>query len=873
MSKIFTLMSTGLPELDKVIQGVQPGDNIVWQLDSIDDYKLFVHPFCRDAHKKKNKLIYFRFAQHESLLPKGIEAQVYELHPEDGFETFIAEIFKVIEKNGLGAFYVFDCLSELTVDWYSDRMLANFFMLACPYLYDYDTATYFALLRNHHTTQTISVIHNTAQVVIDVYRNKKDLYLQPLKVYKRHTPTMYMLHLWKDGNFIPETRSAFISEILEEVSHPWLDISISRQDMWPRIFAKAREILEEMLKGKKNEKEENKYYNRLLRMVVTRDEPVLKLAEKYFDLEDLIDIGKHMVGTGLVGGKTVGMLLARAILEKSDPQWHDMLEPHDSFFIGSDVFYTYVVQNGCWWFRWKQRYSDTVLDESEEARQRILNGKFPADIEDQFREILNYFGQSPMIVRSSSLLEDAYGNSFSGKYESVFCANQGTPEDRLKDFINAVKTVYASTMSRDALTYRAQRGLLDRDEQMALLVQRVSGSIYGKYFFPHVAGVGFSYNPYVWSKDIDPKAGVLRLVMGLGTRAVDRSGDDYTRLVALNDPIKKPVADFEEARKYTQKKMDLLDLESNKHITKDIAELVKENIDLPLAMAAERDKSMEERARESKFNDVFSWVITFDNFLSKTNFADDMSRMLSSINDAYDYPVDIEFTANIFDGDKYKINLLQCRPFQVKKEARIIKEPGKVSQKDTILKSSGPIIGNSMQAIVDRIIYVVPSKYSKLSENDRYQVAQVIGKITNLEKKEKKKIIMLLGPGRWGTTTPSLGVPVQFGDINNVSILCEMAEMHEGLVPDVSLGTHFFNDLVELDMLYLAVYPAREDNYINKEYLENTDSKLLNLVPEAAKWKDVVRVIDLSGGSKDQSIFLNVNSTQQKGICYLGKKE
>ncbi|MCB4792069.1 MAG: PEP/pyruvate-binding domain-containing protein [Elusimicrobia bacterium] len=872
MSKIFTLMSTGLPELDKVIQGVQPGDNIVWQLDSIEDYKLFVHPFCRDAYDKKNKLIYFRFAQHESLLPEGVQAQVYELHPEDGFETFIAEIFKVIEKNGLGAFYVFDCLSELTVDWYSDRMLANFFMLACPYLYDYDTATYFALLRNHHTTQTVNVIHNTAQVIIDVYRNKKSLYLQPIKVYKRHSHTMYMLHHWKDGKFHPETRSAVISEILEEIYHPWLDISISRQDMWPRIFAKARELQQELAKNRKNSREEEKHYNRLIRMVVTRDEPVLKLAEKYFDLEDLIDIGKHMVGTGLIGGKTVGMLLARAILKKSSLEWRDVLEPHDSFFIGSDVFYTYVVQNGCWWFRWKQRYSDTVLEETEEARKRMLDGKFPQDIEDQFKEILNYFGQSPIIVRSSSLLEDAYGNAFSGKYESVFCANQGTPEDRLKDFTNAVKTVYASTMSRDALTYRLQRGLLDRDEQMALLVQRVSGSICGNLFFPHVAGVGFSYNPYVWSKAIDPKAGVLRLVLGLGTRAVDRSGDDYTRIVALNDPVKKPAADFEEARKYTQKKMDLLDLASNKHVTRNISELVKENIELPLEMLAERDLSMEERAKEAGLHDVFSWVFNFDNFLSKTDFPKDMNRMLSTLNDAYDYPVDIEFTANIFDGNKYKVNLLQCRPFQVKKEVRIVKDPGKIPQKDMILKTSGPIIGSSIQTIIDRIIYVVPSVYGKLPENERYQVANVIGKVTNLEKKDKKKIIMLIGPGRWGTTTPSLGVPVQFGDINNVSVLCEMAEMHEGLVPDVSLGTHFFNDLVELDMLYLAVYPQREDNFINKAFLENANNRLLNLVPEAGKWKDAVRVIDLAGANKEQVIYLNVNSTEQKGVCYIGAK-
>ena len=169
-------------------------------------------------------------------------------------------------------------------------------------------------------------------------------------------------------------------------------------------------------------------------------------------------------------------------------------------------------------------------------------------------KMLEYFGQSPIIVRSSSLLEDAYGNAFSGKYESVFCANQGTPQDRLENFLNAIRKVYTSTLSEEALAYRAHWGLLDRDEQMAILVQRVSGSVYEDQFFPQIAGVGVSYNPYVWNSEIDPEAGMIRLVFGLGTRAVDRIDDDYTRIVALNAPSRRPEASSEDVRKFSQKK-------------------------------------------------------------------------------------------------------------------------------------------------------------------------------------------------------------------------------------------------------------------------------------------------------------------------------
>ena len=148
------------------------------------------------------------------------------------------------------------------------------------------------------------------------------------------------------------------------------------------------------------------------------------------------------------------------------------------------MFYSYLVENGCWWLRQKQRDPATFLDGVEEARRRILTGSFPEYIEKEFAEMLEYFGQSPIIVRSSSLLEDNYGNAFAGKYESIFCANQGPHQKRLADFLAAVRAIYASTMSENALRYRAQRGLLDRDEQMSLLVQRVSGAPLGQLVLP-----------------------------------------------------------------------------------------------------------------------------------------------------------------------------------------------------------------------------------------------------------------------------------------------------------------------------------------------------------------------------------------------------
>ena len=571
-----------------------------------------------------------------------------------------------------------------------------------------------------------------------------------------------------------------------------------------------------------------------------------------------------MIGSGLVGGKTVGMLVARNILKRHSPRFADLLEEHDSFYVGSDVFYTYLVRNGVWWLRQKQRSPQTFLEGAVQARQRILMGQFPDYILKQFEQMLDYFGQSPIIVRSSSLLEDNYGNSFAGKYESVFCPNQGPRERRLEDFLSAVRTIYASTMSEKALRYREQRELLNHDEQMALLVMRVSGATHGRYYFPQAAGVGFSFNPYVWSETIDPKAGVLRLVFGLGTRAVDRSDDDYTRLVALNAPQRRPEANFEQVRQYAQRRVDYLDLQANRLMSGHFLDVVKDCTDVPVEMFASTDESSDAMVGSTSR----IWVPTFDGLLSTTEFVKDMREILRALQEAYEYPVDVEFTLNFVDDDTYRIHVVQCRPLSVKGIETPRPSVREVSKADTIIEASGAVIGHSRHIRVNRFIYIVPSAYSRLPLQDRHEIARLIGQINQAAEPFVPGCIMLLGPGRWGSNDPFLGVPVAFADISRTSVLCEIVAMHENLVPDVSLGTHFLNELVETDMLYLALFPQRGNNYLRTEWFENSPNRLVQLVPKAGKWADVVKVIEPSSLAGEGSTFLVADAFKQKVLCY-----
>lgn len=863
-------LSTGMPGLDNVLQGLLPGDNVVWEVDTIQDYLPVLGPLCSEAGRLRRKLIYFRFARHAPLLGDDCGAEIYTLNPEEGFERFLTEILDVIEKAGPGAFYIFDCLSDLAADWFSDRMLGNFFLITCPYLFELETIAYFALQKNLHSFHATDCIRNTAQVILEVYRRENRLFIHPLKVWKRHTPTLYMLHSWEGAEFKPVTSSATITDILAVVPQPWLDFTIHRPGVWGRTFQAAQRTVQDLRQGRPPEHDPRQLFQSLMPMVVTRDERFQALASQYFDLAALVEIMQRMVGTGLIGGKSLGMLLARAILVKSDPKWSRLLESHDSFFVGSDVFYTYLVQNGCWWLRRRQKDFNVYLQRMAEARQKILQGTFPDYIQNQFREMLEYFGQSPLIVRSSSLLEDNYGNAFSGKYESVFCANQGTPQERLEAFMNAVRTVYSSAMSEEGLRYRLHHGLLERDEQMALLVQRVSGEMYGNLFFPHSAGVGFSFNPFVWNEDIDPQAGVLRLVFGLGTRAVDRTEDDYTRLVSLNAPHKRPEAKPDEIREFAQRRVDLLDLKANQLVSRDFELVAKVFRPDLLDLFATRDDTFSTHALDKDQQDAYSGVLTFERMFNETEFVPAMRELCHTLQEAYSHPVDIEFTANFSPEGHFRINLVQCRPFQVKikGEGSRVRMPDKIEPAHLLLESRGPVVGHSLATVIDRLIYVVPSVYSKMSMSQRYSVARTIGRLTHLDPPGQRKTIMLVGPGRWGTSMPSLGVPVSFAEINTVSVICELALMHEGLVPDISLGTHFFNDLVEMDMLYLAVAPGKEGHALNEESVRQQPNQLVKLLPSSGDYAEALRVIDSGALSQPGALFLNVNSMRQRALCY-----
>lgn len=838
-------MSTGLPGLDAILGGLRLGDNVVWRVDSVEDYRSFVEPFVAAACAAQRRVVYVRFASHPPVVRSDAAHAVYNLDALRGFESFTVRLHTLIAQEGREVCYVFDCLSDLLDAWATDGMIANFFRVTCPYLFELDTVACFALLRGAHSFATIDGIRGTTQLLIDLYSEGGVRYLHPLKVWQRSSPTMFLPHRLEHGKFTPITVSCEATSLFHRLLGRAGGNAVRRLDSWERLFLRAADLAGSAAAAP----ERQAMAAQLCRLLIGRDERILALARRYLRLEDLLAVKERLIGTGFVGGKSAGMLLARAILgADTDGAWHEVLEQHDSFYVGSDVFHSYVVNNG-WWqlFMW-QRSEAGYFGGAAQLRELILQGSFESEILGAFQKMLEHFGQYPIIVRSSSLLEDGFGNAFAGKYDSFFCVNQGSPEERLVEFVEAVKRVYASTLSEDALQYRKQRGLAQQEEQMALLVQRVSGAYHGEYFFPACAGVGMSYNAYVWRHDIDPAAGMLRLVVGLGTRAVDRVEGDYPRVVALDQPLLMPQSDPEDRRRFTQHDVDVLDILQNSWRTVPLADLRAEPPTLPLELFAERDPA--------------GWTVRFDGLLTGTGFAATLRRMLRTLERAYDYPVDIEFAGTFASDGKLYLNLIQCRPLQTRGVQSKRVEIGAAGEADALFRSTGGFMGGSIAQPIARVVAIDAEAFMTLPLTDKYELARLVGRINREVVARDGVPTLLLGPGRWGTSTPRLGVPVRFAEISAMTAIAELAFSAGGLQPELSFGTHFFQDLVETGIFYVALDPERRGGSVNLQLLGALPNRLAQRLPDDARFADVVRLVDL-----EPPFWLLADIVSQQVVC------
>ena len=836
----FDKVLSGIPALDRAVDYIRMGDNVVWRVSDLVEFRRFTDPFVEQAKKDGRNIIYFRFASHPELVPECPEVKRVCVPLSHRFETFTVDIHRVIEREGRDAFYVFDCLSELQTAWATDLMMGNFFRVTCPFLFILDTVAFFPVIRGRHSFSAITKIMDTTQLFLDVYSDpdRDTVYIRPQKVWNRSSDTMFLPHLFRpaDGTVQPIRDGVQTSRFYQVMDSFQRTLEEQYVDSWDRFFNQVKVLHENRIPVEEQ-------CSRMCNIMMTRDERLRVLVKKHFRPEDYFRVRDHMVGTGMVGGKTCGMLLARAIIRNLAPDISGVLEPHDSFYVGSDVFYTYIVDNGFWDLRVRQRTEEGYFSLAGELAERLRTGSFSRDTQEQFLHILEYYGQDPYIVRSSSILEDGFDNAFAGKYESVFCANRGTLEERLEEFENAVRTVYASSAGLSALDYRKRRGLDRRDEQMALLVMRVSGSAYGSWFMPCAAGVGYSFSPYKFLNDIDSSAGMLRLVMGLGTSAVDRTEGSYPRLVSLDKPEATNFTTVAEKHQFSQRKAEVVDLKARALRRIPLEELEPVLPAYLKNQVLEHDAEAEAALRErGKYRNVC--FISCLGLVRNRELMERMRRMMRLIQSEYGEPVDIEFTVNVSEDRDYMINLLQCRPLQVFRDTGEVTVPKDLPEDRILLETRGASMGLSRKVRLDLIVWVDPVGYYHLPYTAKTEVAALIGRI-NWQYRDKGKHMLLMVPGRVGTSSPELGVPTAFSDISSFEAVCEMAETRAGYNPELSYGSHIFQDLVEAQILYMAVFPGNKTLRFRPEMLQGLEN-VVSGIPGGEALQDVVRLSDVS---------------------------
>jgi hypothetical protein len=681
-----------------------------------------------------------------------------------------------------------------------------------------------------------------------------------------------------------DSQSGRESNDLEELTFnpeitPW-ELLFRQGEIYEAMPAEEQEKIKHHLEGIKAV---------LIRRLLSDQLPFVGVARKIFSIRDLRQVYEGLIGTGKIGGKAAGMLLALKILRPVDEQFGPgALEIPHSYFIGTDVIYEFFLMNRLEHFM-NQKYLplSEIRKEYPQIVSAFMQAELPDYIVERLRGVLQSLGNTPLIVRSSSLLEDNFGLSFAGKYTSYFCPNQGPLEENLQCLMDAIRRIYASSLNPDALQYRRNNQLLDYDERMAILLQRATGEQHGRYFFPSISGVAFSQNPFRWSPDIQAKDGFLRIVCGLGTRAVERVSQDYPRLVALSHPHLRPETTPEAIRRYSQSLMDVFDLVENKIVTLPAREVLPPDYAaLPLIASFDRGEHLEPVPPGHVLEPSEEYVLTFDGLAADEQFIQLMRAALRRLEKVYRRPVDIEFVlekvkvANQYlDGQNavrepedleharapYRLHVLECRPLRVVEPFQAGAIPAAVDTAN-LLFSTPCLLPSGQVTGIRYAIFIDPERYLQLgNEKDRRAVAAAIGR---LNERLPARSFVLIGPGRWGSANSLFSVPVRYSDICGSATLIELASAAEGQYPELAYGTDFYQDLVEAGIYDIPIGLDHEGGILNWRLLRESANQLAVLSPEDAVLTSIVRVIDIPAAT-GKHLRIAIDDDSDRAFGYL----
>jgi len=532
--------------------------------------------------------------------------------------------------------------------------------------------------------------------------------------------------------------------------------------------------------------------------------------------ESLLDEVHHVLrlGEGSLGGKGRGMAFLHLMIEKCDLNTSISdanIRIPQTAVIGTEEYDFFIEQNGL-----TELFTRTVA--YREVKERFLAADLSPGLRNKLRRYLKY-SNGPLSVRSSGMFEDSLSQPFAGIYDTFLLPNNHPDfKVRLRHLEEAVKLVYASILSESARAYFDAISYKTDEEKMAVLIQEVVGTRHGRYFYPHFSGVAQSYNYYPVAY-LKPEDGISVIGIGLGKYVID--GEKAFRFCPHY-----PKIDFvspEEQLEFSQQEFYGIDMMEDhvNLIEGDDATLSR----LSVGEAQEHGalqycvSTWDYQNNRLQMGDElpgprivnFAYILKYDYFpLAKV-----LEVVLDIVKGAMGTPVEIEFAVDLNKAGNGKPNfyILQIKPLLGDLEEYNL-DLSEVRREELVLYSDRAMGNGKIDGLKD-IIFIDPERFDKTRT---VEMTGEIEELNNLMKQEDRGYI-LVGPGRWGSRDPWLGIPVNWNHISNVKVIVE-AELPDFKV-DPSLGSHFFHNVTSMNIGYFDIPCNSAANFIDWEWLRS----------------------------------------------------
>jgi len=555
------------------------------------------------------------------------------------------------------------------------------------------------------------------------------------------------------------------------------------------------------------------------------------------------------LGTGEIGGKAMGLEFFRSKVSLDD--WQARFAPHrllfaDTAVLRTDLFAEFVEE--------RDLLETFDIEDDAEVRERFLAERITRRLRSALERYVDK-RKFPIAVRSSARNEDALNHPFAGLYTTVLLPNNHEdPGVRFRQLESAVKLVYASTFMKNPKHYMRSHNLSIENERMAVILQELVGSVHGRYFFPHVAGVAQSMNFFPVSY-LKPEHGIALLVMGLGKAAVD--GKFAMRFSPAYPLVRPQFQQISEIMRSRQRELFALNMEKNDMELKgedDTLELIPvgDVIDNDIIPYIASTYVPSERVVYPGIRKEGTVILTFDRLLNSelVPLPDILKWMLEKNREWWNVPVDLEFAVNFhFEGSRATADFypLQARPLVAHSTADEVDLPEELGPERVVVRSMQSMGNGSLDGI-RHIIYV---PLQTLDPERSRKLASQVGLLSR-RLHEHNHPFMLVGPGRWGTTNPYLGVPVAYAHIEGARVIVEVT--WEELMVEPSQGTHFFLNIATGSVMYLSVDMTRRENVFNRQWLDGQND---------AGGQEDVRLIEL-----DAPLHVKVDGRKMEGLIY-----